>query len=778
MQYAISLFKNKHDKLPQLVHRSWFGMCKEFAQPSVRAEKDGPLFSPATFSAPERKKANVVELSLLVLDYDHHAKINEDHQPWLNLGLCFAAYTTHSHCRVTDSNPNAEDRFRLILPLSEPIPASLYPLLWQWASQVSGGKIDPQTKDESRMFYIPAKASPNAPYEYHILDGKLLNWREVVKATGELSELAEESNASSDYTTWDDLNAELKRRIMSDPTAKLNGDGFYHCRARCHVPKSDAGIMFNPATGAVKCQKGCSHTALLRSFGLPEQPNGKGNHSQSRSNTSDDALTSLRSLDEGATMSDIEKALRDFSAAVRRIDDIARGVARENAIRILREHGCSSPARLVDAAMPKAQDEQKETKGLTLRDPDLWPEPVDGSVLLNEIVTLLHRFVSATEHIFNTVALWIVYAHAFDSFDISPLLAITSPEKRCGKTTLLNLFPALVPRPLSTSNITPSALFRTVEKHCPTLLIDEADSFLKDNEELRGILNSGHRKSLAYVIRATGEEFEPRKFATWCPKVIALIGALPDTLEDRALVVRLERKRATEKKERLRSDRMGELELVCSRAARFVSDLKEELCASDPDIPPEITNDRARDNWRPLLAIADAAGGDWPRLAREAARAMTGAEPESDSRGTLLLRDLKAIFDERRDRLPSEEMVQALIEMEGRPWAEWRNGKPLTKNGLARLLAPFRIRPIKWREGNDILRGYNRSDFEEAFERYLEIEMPQTPHGPDSMTYKEWQTPHGEGSVADESSLNYMRAKGVANVADGKMDMEREVFEI
>jgi hypothetical protein len=105
----------------------------------------------------------------------------------------------------------------------------------------------------------------------------------------------------------------------------------------------------------------------------------------------------------------------------------------------------------------------------------------------------------------------------------------------------------------------------------------------------------------------------------------------------------------------------------------LASDLKEEIRASDPGIPPEITNDRARDNWRPLLAIADAVGGDWPRLARATARAMASAEPETDSKRTLLLRDLKTIFEERRDRLTSEEIVQALIEMEGRPWAEWRN---------------------------------------------------------------------------------------------------------
>jgi putative DNA primase/helicase len=694
------------------------------------------------------------------------------------LGLCFAVYTTHSHRHITDSNPNAEDRFRLIIPLSEPIPATLYPLLWQWAFQVSGCKIDPQTKDESRMFYNPAKASPVAPYEHLIIDGNLLNWHEVIEATEELSVPVEATKTTSDYASWDDLNAELKRCIMRDPTARQNGDGFYHCRARCHVPKSDAGIMFNPATGVVKCQKGCSHAELLWSFGLPEQPNGNGSYFSSRNNTVDDALASLRSLGDGATMYDIEKALRVFCAAVKPIDEIARGIARENAIKILKEHVCSSPARLVDAAMPKTQSELGETQGLTLCDPDLWPEPVDGSALLNEIVALIRRFVSAADHFFDAIALWIVYAHAFDFFDISPLLAITSPEKRCGKTTLLNLFPALAPRPLPTSNITSSALFRTVEKYRPTLLIDEADSFLKNNEELRGILNSGHRKALAYVIRTTGEEYEPRKFATWCPKVIALIGALPDTLEDRALIIRLERKRPTEIKERFRFDRIGELEPLRKRIARLAADLKEEICASDPEIPPEITNDRARDNWRPLLSIADAVGGDWPRLARETARAMASGEPETESKRTLLLRDLKTIFEERRDRLSSEEIVQALVEMEGRPWVEWRNSKPITKTGLARLLAPFKIRPTKCREGNDTSRGYNRSDFEDVFARYLEIETPQPPHGPNSMIYKELQTPQGKSFVAGESSRNFMKTSDVANVADGNAENGREVFEI
>jgi hypothetical protein len=108
----------------------------------------------------------------------------------------------------------------------------------------------------------------------------------------------------------------------------------------------------------------------------------------------------------------------------------------------------------------------------------------------------------------------------------SPLLALTSPEKRCGKTTTLSLLTRLVPRPLLSSNISPAALFRIVEKYCPTLLIDEADSFLRDKEELRGILNSGHTRDAAYVVRTVGDDKEPCRFSTWAPKAVALIGRL------------------------------------------------------------------------------------------------------------------------------------------------------------------------------------------------------------------------------------------------------------
>lgn len=421
------------------------------------------------------------------------------------------------------------------------------------------------------------------------------------------------------------------------------------------------------------------------------------------------------------------------------------------------------------ALKPEAEPEEEADKSeLVLHDPEPWPQSVDGALLLDEISSVVGRFLSASDTVFKAVALWVVYTFAYDLFDTSPLLAIVSPEKRCGKTTLLTLLQGLVPRHLSIANITASALFRTVEKFHPTLLIDEADSFLTDNEELRGILNSGHRKATAYVIRTTGDEHEPRRFTTWTPKAIALIGALPGTLEDRAVMIRLERKRANDSTERLRYDGLGEFRHLSRRAARWVEDAKEALISSDPDIPAEITNDRARDNWRPLIAIADAAGGEWPRLAREAALTFSAVEPETESNKVLLLRDLIAIFDERGERIESEKIVTALIEIEGHPWAEGRHGKPITKTGLARLLRPFGIHPKKWRDGDNTLRGYEQSDFTEIFARYIDFQTPQTPHATESTTYEESQTPHGNSSVAFGNAHKSNGINDVASVAFAK----------
>jgi len=121
-----------------------------------------------------------------------------------------------------------------------------------------------------------------------------------------------------------------------------------------------------------------------------------------------------------------------------------------------------------------------------------WPYPVQSTELLNELVSTVRRHVVLLAYTPEAIAFWILHAHAHSAASISPLLAITSPDKRCGKSTLLIFLEGVTPRSLLASNLTVATLFRAIEEYRPTLLVDEADTFLKNNEELRGILNSGH----------------------------------------------------------------------------------------------------------------------------------------------------------------------------------------------------------------------------------------------------------------------------------------------
>ena len=193
-----------------------------------------------------------------------------------------------------------------------------------------------------------------------------------------------------------------------------------------------------------------------------------------------------------------------------------------------------------------------------------WPEPVNGADLLDGLAKAIRAHVVMTNAARDTGALWTVHSHLTNCFLVSPRLGVCSPVKGCGKTTLLDVLGCLVHRSLPTANLTPAAIFRVIESHHPTLLIDEADTFLRDNDELRGVLNSGHRKG-GSVLRIVGDEHAPRAFATYSACAIALIGVLPDTLHDRALIINLKRRLPSEKLTPFRSDRTEHLELLAAR---------------------------------------------------------------------------------------------------------------------------------------------------------------------------------------------------------------------
>ena len=379
------------------------------------------------------------------------------------------------------------------------------------------------------------------------------------------------------------------------------------------------------------------------------------------------------------------------------------------------------PVSVIEAAIKDARaataDTRAQGRPLELPMIEPWPERVRGAELLDDICNSVKRYLVLPEGCAETLALWAVHTHAFECFGHSPRLAITSPEKGCGKTTTLDVIGELVARPLPTSNATTAAIFRTIEKATPTLLIDEADTFLKDNEELRGILNAGHRRG-GQIIRTVGEDYEPRQFSTWTPAAIAMIGRLPDTLEDRSFSIALRRRRPAEKVQQFRSDRAQDLKQLARKIARWCDDNRQRLSTSDPNTGP-LAN-RAADNWRPLLGIADLAGGDWPARARGVAAGAETAKRDQSKR-IMVLSDIRDFFaaSSNIDRVRSAELAATLGAMENRPWPEWRNGKPITPAGLAQLLAPFEIIPGTRREGENTFKGYLRCDFAEAFSTYL-----------------------------------------------------------
>jgi putative DNA primase/helicase len=410
----------------------------------------------------------------------------------------------------------------------------------------------------------------------------------------------------------------------------------------------------------------------------------------------------------------------------------------------------------VEAARPApADDEESAGKGkaLELPEPEPWPEPVDGAALITDLVAQIRRFVIVSEHAALGAALWVLHAHAHEAAFHSPRLTLTSPTMRCGKSTMLRTIGRLIPRPLPTANITPAAMFRVVEAAKPCLLIDEADSFAQDNEELRGVVNSSHCRLDAFVIRAVavGDDYEARRFSTWAPMAIASIGRVATTIADRSVKIRLERKPPGKTVARMRVDRDDGFGELASKAARWVADHLDALRASDPKTPPAL-NDRQADNWRGLIGIADLAGGDWPAQVRAAALALSATDEDADTIGVMLLGDIKIVFaSTNAESIWTEDLLHHLHAMSAQPWGEYgRQRKPITPRQLASLLKPFAInvRQIWKPEAKANKQGYAAEQFESAWTSYL---SPSPLEAKDSAASSDFSSPSEEEALGDRN---------------------------
>ena len=174
-----------------------------------------------------------------------------------------------------------------------------------------------------------------------------------------------------------------------------------------------------------------------------------------------------------------------------------------------------------------------------------WADSVDGSALADELVEVFTRHIVLPPSGAEAIALWVLHAWTIDSAGHSPLLVLLSPERRCGKSSVLILLLWLCPRSEPASSISPSAIFRFIEASCPTLLIDELDNAIDENRDLLAILNGGHNRAMAHVLRSVGDgtDFTPRRFSAWSPKALGTIKILPGTLADRAIIIPMSRKR-------------------------------------------------------------------------------------------------------------------------------------------------------------------------------------------------------------------------------------------
>lgn len=375
---------------------------------------------------------------------------------------------------------------------------------------------------------------------------------------------------------------------------------------------------------------------------------------------------------------------------------------------------------------------------------------IDGAAVLDDVKKFIGRFVSypsAAAHIAHV--LWIAHTHLMDRWDSTPRIAFLSPEPGSGKSRALEVMEPLVPRAVHAVNTTPAYLFRKVsdENGAPTILYDEADTVFgpkaKDNEDIRGMLNAGHRRGATAGRCVTkGKIIETEELPAYCAVALAGLDDLPDTIMTRSVVVRMRRRSPSERIEpwRMRNN-VGEAVPIAERLELWAAGIEE---VSWPEMP-EGVEDRNADVWEALLAVADLAGGDWPRRARVAAVELVASSADrTGSLGVQLLTDLKRVFDH-DERLPTDVLIERLLALPESVWADLR-GKPLDARGLSTRLRRYEVKPKQLRVGERNIRGYDRGDFLDPWSRYLPSEGIHYMSADNNATYATNPTPMKGGA--------------------------------
>jgi hypothetical protein len=362
--------------------------------------------------------------------------------------------------------------------------------------------------------------------------------------------------------------------------------------------------------------------------------------------------------------------------------------------------------------------------------------PPELAELLDAVDGFIGTYVVLSTEQRTAVTVWTAHTHAIDAAEATGYLHVNSPEREAGKSRLLETLEHLVRDPLLTMNTSEAALFRSLAERPRTLLFDEVDALFGDkqrreHEDLRALLNAGHRRG-ATVIRCIGEGAKQRvqDFPVFGAKCLAGIGDLPETIASRSIAIQMQRKSRDEPvaRFRLREVRAAS-EPIRANLAEWATTAGTDLAEARPDLPDELS-DRAQDSWEAMFAIADAAGGDWPDRARDAAIVLAaGSTEQATSEGAELLTAIHAVFDIYDDtKITTNDLIIALAAIPESPYTGWiDNDSPQSwaPRALARKLKPYKINPGQvWIDGQNH-RGYARSDFEDAWKRWI----PTSPNG-------------------------------------------------
>jgi hypothetical protein len=369
----------------------------------------------------------------------------------------------------------------------------------------------------------------------------------------------------------------------------------------------------------------------------------------------------------------------------------------------------------------------------------------DGARVLDDVHEFIGRFcVFPNEHCLTAVTLWAAHAHMVEHFHTTPRLAVVSPEPESGKSRVLEVLDLLVPESMHCLSPSPATVFRTLSQRQITLLMDEVDTVWntkgKDDthEDLRGLLNAGYRRG-ATIPRCVGPRHDVVNFNVFCAAALAGIGDMPDTIMTRSVIIRMRRRAPHERIEpfRIRVDApVGHA--LRDRLATWCESVGGDAGRAWPELP-EGVEDRRAEVWEPLLSVADAAGGRWPEMAREACvEFCRQAMDRRMSLGIRLLGDLRVIFGD-ADALHTEAIIERLCDGEEHglgadaPWGEL-HGKPIGKRGLASMLRKYSVSPQKVTVGGRSLQGYRREHLWDAWQRYLPPDSghPEFPEFPDA----------------------------------------------